>query len=219
MNTLNVSEHFYSMQCEGNTTGYPAYFIRLMNCNLSCGASRDQVRRMKRGEEVHKPGDFIGDLQASGKSTWTCDTLPVWIKSDKLTFEDIVENWEKEGIKEWVEEGRVNIIWTGGEPTIKVTQNGIISFLEWYKEEYNPDVKFFNEIETNGTGMIYDYFMNELNQINCSVKLSNSGMEKERRIVPASLNRIMEHPNYWFKFVISNEKDMVRNPKGFYRTI
>jgi len=44
-----------------------------------------------------------------------------------------------------------------------------------------------------------------LDQINCSVKLANSGVPANRRIVQASLERIMEHENYWFKFVISTE--------------
>ena len=46
----------------------------------------------------------------------------------------------------------------------------------------------------------------QLDQINCSVKLANSGMSKDRRIKPEALNRIMSHPNYWFKFVISTEE-------------
>lgn len=213
--TLNISEHFYSMQCEGNTTGYPAYFIRLMNCNLSCGASREMVRRMMKGEEEHRPGDFVGDLHASGQATWTCDTLPVWIKSVKVTFEELVQSWEEQGIKEWIECGRIHLIWTGGEPTLPVNQKGIIEFLEWYKAEINPNANFFNEIETNGTGMIDDYFMNELNQINCSVKLTNSGMEANRRIIPTALNKIMEHPNYWFKFVVSNEEDILEINRDF----
>ena len=33
-------------------------------------------------------------------------------------------------------------------------------------------------------------------------------MDKKRRIVPKALERIMQHPNYWFKFVISNEEDL-----------
>ena len=44
-----------------------------------------------------------------------------------------------------------------------------------------------------------------LDQINCSVKLANSGMPKNRRISPGALERIMSHDNYWFKFVISTE--------------
>ena len=36
-NQLRISESFYSIQGEGATSGYPAYFIRLQGCNLMCG--------------------------------------------------------------------------------------------------------------------------------------------------------------------------------------
>ena len=215
MNTINISEHFYSVQCEGKTTGVPAYFIRLMNCNLSCGASRKMVRDMMTGKTEHQAGDFVGDLHEEGLATWTCDTLPVWIKGNELNFQEIVDNWEKEGIKEWIEEGRVNLIWTGGEPTLNGNQQSIINFINWYRKEHKADVEFYNEIETNGTGYIEDEFFKEITQINCSVKLANSGMSKDRRIVPKSLERIMSHYNYWFKFVVSTEEDILEIQRDF----
>jgi hypothetical protein len=39
-------------------------------------------------------------------------------------------------------------------------------------------------------------------------KLSNSGMEEKRRIVPEAIERIKQHVNYQFKFVISTEDDI-----------
>jgi organic radical activating enzyme len=47
-----------------------------------------------------------------------------------------------------------------------------------------------------------------IDQINCSPKLSNSGMTEKQRIVPEAITRIMEHKNYQFKFVISTEDDV-----------
>ena len=67
--------------------------------------------------------------------------------------------------------------------------------------------KWIFEIETNGTKYIGELF-DILSQINCSAKLSNSGMSIKQRIVPAAIKRIMEHSNYQFKFVISNEDDI-----------
>ena len=61
IDTLNVSEGFYSVQCEGASTGYPAYFIRLKGCNLICGGKG-------------------GSLMKQGKATWWCDTEAVWKK-------------------------------------------------------------------------------------------------------------------------------------------
>ena len=57
----------------------------------------------------------------------------------------------------------------------------------------------------------------KLNQINCSVKLENSGMSKDRRINPESIERIMSHDNYWFKFVISTEDCLKEIERDFIK--
>ena len=71
--------------------------------------------------------------------------------------------------------------------------------LEFYNKLY-PFNTIYNEVETNGTQIISDRLFSKLDQINCSVKLANSGHSKKERIVPEALNQIMEHENYWFKF-------------------
>jgi organic radical activating enzyme len=70
------------------------------------------------------------------------------------------------------------------------------------------DVHPFYEIETNGTIVIGVKLFNMLDQINCSPKLSNSGMTEKQRIVPEAIERIKQHKNYQFKFVISTEDDV-----------
>jgi organic radical activating enzyme len=192
IDTLNISEDFYSVQGEGNTSGVPAYFIRLKACNLMCGG-RD------------------GSLMKEGKATWWCDTEYVWRKGLEKPFQYLVDRWKDENILEWILKGRVNLIWTGGEPTIPKNQKAIVNFLEWFHKKYDrlqQKIHVYNEIETNGTVYIESDLFPKINQINCSVKLANSGMTKDRRIVPKALDRIMMHPNYWFKFVISNESDL-----------
>ena len=37
---LLISSDFYSVQGEGVSSGIPSYFVRLGNCNLTCGMSR-----------------------------------------------------------------------------------------------------------------------------------------------------------------------------------
>jgi len=188
--TLDVSEHFYSVQCEGHSTGYPAYFIRLKACNLMCGG----------------PG---GSLMKTGEATWWCDTEAVWKRGLQKPFYKLTQHWEHEGIDEWIYNGRIHLIWTGGEPTIPKHQNAIAAFDEYLHgyclEKTGEELDSYNEIETNGTIYIRDELFDVLDQINCSVKLANSGVPANRRIVQASLERIMEHENYWFKFVISTE--------------
>lgn len=203
--TLNISEDFYSVQCEGVTTGYPAYFIRLKSCNLMCGGPD-------------------GSLMKEGKATWWCDTEAIWRTGRKKEFSYLIDRWRKENILDWVLDGRVHLIWTGGEPTIPKHQKDIVSFLEELEHQYNTfrggeetmfPMKVYNEIETNGTIYITDDLFDKLDQINCSVKLANSGMTKSRRIKADALNRIMEHENYWFKFVVSNDTDINEIEKDF----
>lgn len=196
---INLSEHFYSVQCEGASTGVPAYFIRLAGCNLLCG---------------NPVGGVNGPLkETQGDATWICDSIPVWRRGVVASFDDVIDNWKKESILEWVLEKRVHVIWTGGEPTLPKHQRDIVNCINYVKEQYNKCI--YSEIETNGTCYIEDDLFSKLYQINCSVKLNNSGMKRESRIKTDALKRIMMHPNYWFKFVISNEDDIHEITRDF----
>lgn len=212
-NTLLISEDFYSIQGEGITSGYPAYFIRLANCNLSCGARMAFVNKFKKDEVDYDPGTFQGDLHAEGKATWTCDTIPVWAKGVERDYDYLINKWKDLGIYDDIKRGIIHIIWTGGEPTIPQHQKAIIGFHNYWSNivfSGNDYLEFapYVEIETNGTFEIEDDLMQQLDQINCSPKLANSGMSEKQRIVPAAIERIKEHLNYQFKFVISSEEDV-----------
>lgn len=194
---LDISEQFYSVQCEGATTGVPAYFIRLKACNLMCGGTN-------------------GELMKSGEATWWCDTEAVWKAGFGVPFYKLVQKWEQEGIRNWIETGRVHLVWTGGEPTIPKHQKAISAFLDWFEkldrcsfsDRSGVSLSTYNEIETNGTIPLTEGLFERMQQINCSPKLANSGMSAARRINPAAIESIMQHKNFWFKFVISNESDI-----------
>lgn len=207
---LLVSEKFMSIQGEGKTTGVPAYFIRLATCNISCGSSIRYLNSIKKGDVIPDPNKpFIGDLEIEGKSTWSCDSTAVWLKGEHAEFQQIINDWKEDGLYEDICSGLIHIIWTGGEPTIKQHQESITNFIMYWDAIANPvAICPFNEIETNGTVYINDELYSLLDQINCSPKLSNSGMTVKQRIVPDALKRIMEHDNYQFKFVVSNEEDI-----------
>jgi organic radical activating enzyme len=162
---------------------------------------------------------FEGDLQVEGKATWTCDSTSQWLfRGENKDFQYLIDRWKEEEIYEDIKSGLVHIIWTGGEPTIKGHQEAIVNFFDYWMEydhsrievltEREEYLNFYNEIETNGTIYIEDDLFELLNQINCSPKLSNSGMTEKQRIVPEAIKRIMEHDNYQFKFVVSNEEDI-----------
>jgi len=212
---LLITSDFYSIQGEGISSGIPSYFVRLGVCNLSCGMSRkwfnELVKMNKDLPEEKKMPDgtiFEGDLHATGEATWTCDSTSQWaLRGEDKDFQYLIDRWKEQGIYEDIKNGTTHIIWTGGEPTIKQHQEAISNFLNtWTKSDI--DIIEYNEIETNGTVYIEDELWKYLHQINCSPKLSNSGMTASQRINPDAIKRIMEHHNYQFKFVISTENDV-----------
>ena len=228
---LNISSDFYSVQGEGISTGIPSYFVRLGVCNLSCGMSRKFFNKVAKAKELEDGELFVGDLEASGEATWTCDSTSQWAwRGEDKDFQYLFDRWEEQGILSDIREGLIHIIWTGGEPTIPQHQDNIINFTKyavenelfeghrvpqnyWKDGEFVPNmvtkkIGVFYEIETNGTFYIKDHLFDMLDQINCSPKLSNTGMSVKRRIVPKAIERIKDHKNYQFKFVISNEEDI-----------
>jgi len=211
---LLISSDFYSVQGEGISSGIPSYFVRLGNCNLTCGMSRLFTNKLLKEASLEDGEIFKGDLELEGKATWTCDSTSQWLwRGEEKEFQYLIDQWKEQGIYEHIRNGTIHIIWTGGEPTIKGHQEAIVNFFKYWDQidPMKPGVYGktpYNEIETNGTIVITDELFELLDQINCSPKLSNSGMTEKQRIVPAAIKRIMEHNNYQFKFVISTEDDV-----------
>jgi organic radical activating enzyme len=211
-NKLLVSSDFYSVQGEGISTGIPSYFVRLGVCNLTCGMSRKFTNALSKAAELADGEIFKGDLELEGKATWTCDSTSQWLwRGEDKEFQYLIDRWKEQGIYEDIKNGTIHIIWTGGEPTIKGHQEAIANFTSYwfantggYLGDFNP----YYEIETNGTIVIDDRLWGSLDQINCSPKLSNSGMTEKQRINPDAIKRIMTHSLYQFKFVVSVEDDI-----------
>jgi organic radical activating enzyme len=213
-NKLLISSDFYSIQGEGFSTGVPSYFVRLGICNLTCGMSRKFANQLAKEKSLEDGEIFKGDLELEGKATWTCDSTSQWLwRGEEKDFQYLIDQWKEQGIYEQIRNGTIHIIWTGGEPTIKGHQEAISNFFKYW-DQVDPirpgtyGKTPFNEIETNGTIYIEDDLFYQLDQINCSPKLSNSGMTEKQRIIPVAIKRIMEHHNYQFKFVISTEDDV-----------
>jgi organic radical activating enzyme len=210
-NKLLISSDFYSVQGEGISSGVPSYFVRLGICNLTCGMSRKFANQLEKEKKLEDGEIFVGDLHAEGKATWTCDSTSQWLwRGVDQEFQYLIDRWKEQGIYDDIKNGNIHIIWTGGEPTIKGHQVAITNFFKYWstQENFNDNYNVFNEIETNGTVVIDNDLFDIIDQINCSPKLANSGMSKKQRFNEEALKRIMEHPNYQFKFVISNEEDV-----------
>jgi organic radical activating enzyme len=222
-NKLLISSDFYSVQGEGISTGIPSYFVRLGLCNLTCGMSRKFTNTLLK-ETLLADGEILkGDLELEGKATWTCDSISQWLwRGENKEFQYLIDQWKEQGIYEDIKNGTIHIIWTGGEPTIKGHQEAISNFNTYWRysvesvqstfknmeESKGELILGYHEIETNGTIYIEKELFDDLNQINCSPKLSNSGMTEKQRIVPEAIERIKQHSNYQFKFVISTEDDV-----------
>ena len=227
-NKLLISSAFFSCQGEGISTGIPSYFVRLGVCNLTCGMSRKFANQLAKDKSLEDGEIFEGDLQKEGKATWTCDSTSQWLwRGEEKDFQYLIDSWKEQGIYDDIKNGTIHIIWTGGEPTIKGHQEAIVNFHKYWLLQVDPSTTLpgkeyawrlpendlivrhnYNEIETNGTIVIEDDLFKIIDQINCSPKLSNSGMTEKQRINPDAIKRIMEHSNYQFKFVISNEEDV-----------
>ena len=230
-NKLLISSDFYSIQGEGISSGIPSYFVRLGNCNLTCGMSRLFANKLMKEKSLEDGEIFKGDLELEGKATWTCDSTSQWLwRGEDKDFQYLIDGWKEQGIYEQIKDGTIHIIWTGGEPTIKGHQEAIVNFTKYLLlndpkctngitiDDYNIKQEgvfkvraiksLYYEIETNGTVYIEDDLFKMTDQINCSPKLSNSGLSAKQRIVPEAIKRIMEHSNYQFKFVISTEDDV-----------
>jgi 7-carboxy-7-deazaguanine synthase len=184
---MKISEQFYSIQGEGASQGTPSYFVRLQGCNLMCGGSN-------------------GKLLESDEASWYCDTEDVWKHGVDTTNEELLNRITQAGQLENVLSGQTHLIWTGGEPMMPRNIKDIAEF-NAHIAQYFLENKVYNEIETNGTFTLGNHGT-IFNQINCSPKLANSGMGKERRINPLAIESIRDHPNSWFKFVITKESDV-----------
>lgn len=210
-NKLLISSDFYSVQGEGISSGIPSYFIRLGLCNLHCGMSRQHINQITKDAKLADGEIFKGDLELEGKATWTCDSTSQWAwRGEEKDFQYLINHWKEQNIYEDIKQGNIHLIWTGGEPTLKFHQEAIINFNTYFfnNDETGGWMNQFHEIETNGTNYIHNSLFQILDQINCSPKLSNSGMTVKQRINPDAIKRIMEHSNYQFKFVISTEDDV-----------
>jgi 7-carboxy-7-deazaguanine synthase len=184
---MKISEHFYSIQGEGVSFGVPSYFIRMTGCNLVCGGRN-------------------AELLKEGKASWYCDSEKVWRNGNDYTNEQLLEAFKKDGALEGILNGRTHLIWTGGEPTLPRTREGIEGFLNFMNTQYAKN-EIYNEVETNGTIEAKEFY-GRMQQVNCSPKLANSGMSYERRLNVDALQQINQHPNSWFKFVVSTPMDM-----------
>ena len=185
---LSISEMFYSVQGEGVTVGIPAFFIRFKGCNLLCGGWK-----------------HAKDFNLHDGATWACDTFAVWRKGKHYTYKEVVEHLQQWEFLERTKNQTAHIIFTGGEPFMR--QEDILQFVEWLVKEYGFEEYPQVEVETNGTFVPLKELDEVVTYWNVSPKLSNSGMEYEKRINEEALKFFSSNFKTIFKFVVGREQD------------
>lgn len=127
-------------------------------------------------------------------ATWRCDTIEVWSKAEKHIVKDYAGHIRTK-YKEALATG-CSLIITGGEPLMQL--DAVLELLGLI------DANYF-EVETNGTLDVSQLYAC---QINCSPKLSNSGMKKKLRVNGQAIQSVLDNVSGVFKFVITSRKDL-----------
>jgi 7-carboxy-7-deazaguanine synthase len=178
-------EIFHTIQGEGIGVGCPAVFIRATRCNLHCQWC-----------DTDHTWNFEGTPWKHEK-----DALPGYRKHrrSEVTFE--LES--PDAARRILDFGCSRTVITGGEPLLQQE-----AFLEMIESIRRHDPGHFFEVETNGTRLPDEAFAAAVNQFNVSPKLANSGISSALRVLPTVLRFFAGHPGAWFKFVVSQPKDL-----------
>ena len=63
-------------------------------------------------------------------------------------FDVLINAWRKQDILKWVLNGRVHLIWTGGEPTMKKHQESIVDCINYLENDCTGEgfdnIDYFN---------------------------------------------------------------------------
>jgi 7-carboxy-7-deazaguanine synthase len=110
------------------------------------------------GANAGKAAVFVR-LAGCNKSCWYCDTN--WSESTKMTVQEVLEKVNKLSNPE--DYSHQLLIWTGGEPTLQLTDE----ILEFFRD-------YYNSIETNGTNPV----PGKIEYISCSPKVSPEILRK-----------------------------------------
>jgi organic radical activating enzyme len=181
----NRPEIFHSIQGEGKNLGKPSVFIRLSLCNLYCKWCDTDYTWNWEGTDFEHNNDALVGYKKYNKE----EMMSVMTDKDIL---NIVTQYNCE-----------NLVITGGEPFVQ--QKSLLPLLVLLRQ-HNP--QYHIEYETNGTFIPLNELDNLSNQYNVSIKLSNSGVTFEDRIVSEAISFFANSIKSNFKFVVDTEADL-----------
>jgi organic radical activating enzyme len=221
MNSIKVSELFYSIQGEGRYMGVPSVFLRTFGCNFTCDGFN-----MPRGEKTNERHSINAKLYKSYKDlplvTTGCDSYASWdpkfkhlspvLKIDSIA-QAIVDTLPH---KEWRDE---HLVITGGEPLLgwqkaypKLLSHTLMKNLKEITFETNGTQKLGTEL----VDYLYDWAEGdpfstrsyESITFSVSAKLPASGEKWEEAIIPENILQYQESGHVYLKFVVATEKDI-----------
>lgn len=142
------------------------------------------------------PAVFLRLQGCDFRCSW-CDTLEVWTKGQKYSFEELNELFKSKGYYDALSRG-AHLVITGGNPVLQ--QRSIVL---WAKEYLQPST--YIEVETQGSIGPNSGMVEIADQWNISPKLANSG-------VPDAIDfKILRHYRNlrsYFKFPVSSKADL-----------
>lgn len=161
-----ISEHFLSIQGEGKYTGVPTAWVRFFKCNLQCnGFGQSDPTNPETYILPYKEFDASSINKMEDLPVWKygCDSSYSWSAKfkhlqQKLTASQICDLVEQDMMNEFNPKGKffhpksktlTHMCFTGGEPLLKNSQEGIIDILDEFKSRMNYPTEI--TIETNGT--------------------------------------------------------------------
>ena len=127
-----------------------------------------------------------------------CDTKTLWQKGEQVSFDQLLNKWQKNSWLDKLKNG-AHLVITGGEPLLQ--QDALIDFMGLLAKPYT-------EIETNATILIKPTLLSYINQINASPKLTSSGNVGEKAYQPEVLTQLAHLKETKFKFVVTKESDI-----------
>ena len=214
MNTMKVSEIFYSIQGEGRYMGVPSIFLRTFGCNFTCGGF-GMPRGQMSDERNQVDAKSFKDYRELPLVTTGCDSYASWDTrfkhlSPKMPIDQIVDKIVSLlPHKEWHDE---HLVITGGEPLLG-WQKAYPALLDHEKMHGLTEITF----ETNGTQEITPQlkdYLSDWNKVGCeitfsvSAKLPCSGEKWDDAIKPEIVTSYEETGYTYLKFVVANEDDV-----------
>ena len=169
-----------TIQGEGKSAGREVLFLRLARCSLACVWCDTPYTWNWTGTKFQHPEKFDPKKEIH-----------------ELTEEEVVERLHQ--LSNTVKA----LVISGGEPLIQ--QQKLIGLLTVLKAD-----GWWIEVETNGTIVPLDSFVELVDQFNCSPKLSNSGPDNrlKMRERPEALKKLASLSKTTFKFVIITDTDL-----------